>query len=72
VNGPWLTELIDRGVVHVVPVADLVDHSTDEACVCMPSAEVVLNDQGPDGHVYAHHSLDGRELLMGDVRFRRA
>lgn len=44
--------------VHVVPVADLVDHDTDgDDCVCGPDVEFV-----PGGMVVIHHSLDGREV----------
>lgn len=33
----------------------------DMECPCGPSVEVVLNPDGPDGHLITHHSLDGRE-----------
>lgn len=53
---------------HVLPVADLVDHDASEHCVCRPSTEIVVEPgivgtvDGPDGWIFVHHSLDGREL----------
>lgn len=47
--------------VHVVPVADIVEHMTTEDCLCGPTPELVRTDQGGDGWLYVHHSLDGRE-----------
>jgi hypothetical protein len=71
-------------VVHVVPIADLIDHDVpcgldgqddptkgrwltieaeggDMNCVCSPTIDLVQSDDGPDGWVVTHHSLDGRE-----------
>lgn len=31
-------------------------------CPCNPTVEHVPNPNGPDGWMYTHHSLDGREL----------
>lgn len=49
--------------VHVVPVADLVDHDAtgDTDCVCGPTAEAVFRPDGSCGWMHIHHSLDGRE-----------
>lgn len=33
----------------------------DLPCACGPSTELVANDDGPDGWMVVHHSLDGRE-----------
>lgn len=30
-------------------------------CPCVPTPELVPNGSGPDGWMYVHHSLDGRE-----------
>jgi len=49
------------GAVHVVPCADLVHHELGESCVCGPTPELVHRDLGPEGWMYTHHSLDGRE-----------
>jgi hypothetical protein len=46
--------------VHVVPVGDLIEHPDDD-CPCGPTSELVPIDDGPDGWVITHHSLDGRE-----------
>lgn len=53
------------GDVHIVPVDDLVDHDIDEDCVCRPTPEFVNPDTGTAYRVtlWAHHSLDGRELI---------
>src|SRR4051812_18502989 len=42
--------------VHTMPVDDLIEHETDEGCVCGPEAEFVSG-----GILFSHHSLDGRE-----------
>lgn len=34
---------------------------TATGCPCRPTPELVPNDDGPDGWMYVHHSLDGRE-----------
>lgn len=49
--------------VHVFPVGDLIEHDTDhgEACICGPSVEAVFRDDGSNGWLLVHHSLDGRE-----------
>lgn len=33
----------------------------DTVCVCGPTAQLVKRDDGRDGWVITHHSLDGRE-----------
>lgn len=49
--------------VHVVPVNDLIEHdTTGEPCVCGPDTEAVFRDDGSNGWLVLHHSLDGREL----------
>jgi hypothetical protein len=52
---------MDHDSAHVMPLADLIEHATDPDCPCGPTPELVRRDVG-DGWVYAHHSLDGREL----------
>lgn len=48
--------------VHVVPVADLIGHDTDGGdCPCGPTTEAVYRDDGTNGWLVTHHSLDGRE-----------
>ena len=48
--------------VHVFPVNDIIEHDTDpDDCVCGPTAEPVIADDGSCGWVIVHHSLDGRE-----------
>lgn len=49
-------------VVHILPIADLVDHEdTGSDCICGPSTETVRGDDGYIGWLVKHHSLDGRE-----------
>lgn len=48
--------------VHVLPVGDLIEHidvGTD--CPCGPTTEAVFRDDGTNGWLITHHSLDGRE-----------
>ena len=50
-------------VVHVYPVDDLVEHDLEgEDCVCGPTVEAVFREDGSNGWVVKHNSLDGREL----------
>lgn len=51
--------------LHVTPVGDLIDHTTDDTCVCGPRAERIERDDGSDGWLHVHHSLDGREQQRG-------
>ena len=47
---------------HVLPVGDLIDHPTDGSdCPCGPRTEAVMRDDGSNGWLVVHHSLDGRE-----------
>lgn len=56
--------------VHVIPVGDLIEHDTsgDSDCVCGPSTEAVFRDDGSNGWLVVHNSLDGRELNEPDYR----
>lgn len=47
--------------VHVVPVNDLMEHVVDTECPCGPDVEAVFRDDGTNGWLITHHSLDGRE-----------
>ena len=50
-------------IVHVVPVGDLIEHDSDGGdCLCGPTTEPVFDDDGSNGWLIVHHSLDGREL----------
>jgi hypothetical protein len=55
----WLAQPTADGA-HVLPLGDLVDHTESDACVCGPSSEHVVGDNG-SGWLVTHHSLDGRE-----------
>lgn len=48
--------------VHVYPTGDLVEHDTDGGdCICGPTTEPVMRNDGSNGWVVVHRSLDGRE-----------
>lgn len=49
------------GLVHVYPLDDVVAHELADGCACGPTPELVPNPDGPDGWMWTHHSLDGRE-----------
>lgn len=49
--------------MHVVPVGDLVEHETTADCVCGPATEAVFREDGSNGWLVVHHSLDGREAF---------
>lgn len=57
----WRCTQVEEGVVHVTPVGDLVPHQLDDDCVCGPRVEIRQSQDGPDGHLHVHPSLDGRE-----------
>lgn len=50
--------------VHVSPVNDAVEHDLEHGgdCICGPTVEAVFrDDDGSNGWLITHHSLDGRE-----------
>jgi hypothetical protein len=47
--------------VHTYPVNDLIEHTVDDSCVCGPTAEPVIREDGSIGWLLIHHSLDNRE-----------
>jgi hypothetical protein len=54
--------------VHVVPVGDVVGHDVEhgDECLCGPTVEPVMRDDGSCGWLYIHHALDGREFSEPD------
>jgi hypothetical protein len=48
--------------LHVMPARDLVEHVSSEDCVCGPRTEPVFRDDGSNGWISVHSSLDRREL----------
>lgn len=48
--------------VHVEPINDLIEHEDSDGCVCGPDVEAVFLEDGSNGWLISHHSLDGREL----------
>jgi hypothetical protein len=50
--------------MHVAPLRDLIEHDTSGAdCICGPTTELVFRDDGSNGYVVRHASLDGREAI---------
>lgn len=39
----------------------------NDGCPCGPRVEAVMRDDGSNGWLYIHHSLDGRELRERDT-----
>jgi len=61
----WIAIQTARGLAHVHPEDDLIEHELDPDanCICGPYTEFVPG--APDGSnswIITHHSLDGREL----------
>lgn len=53
----WMAVGIGPDEMHIVPHNDLVEHTTDDECICGPETEYLH-----DGlKVVIHSSLDGRE-----------
>lgn len=53
--------------VHVLPIGDLIEHQdTGQDCPCGPTVEAVFADDGSNGWLIMHHSLDGRERAEVD------
>lgn len=46
--------------LHVRPINDLIEHKDGE-CPCGPDIEAVFRNDGSNGWLYIHHSLDGKE-----------
>lgn len=57
-------DLPANGTRHVTPSNDLIEHviDWDGECVCGPECIPVPREDGSNGWLYVHHSLDGREL----------
>lgn len=60
---PWIADSWDGGEnIYVWPKDDLIDHEVrSEDCVCKPTVEAVFREDGSNGWMYTHSSLDGRE-----------
>lgn len=47
--------------LHVLPIGDLVEHVSDDDCLCGPTSKLIKADDGSTQWLVIHHSLDGRE-----------
>ena len=54
--------------LHVVPIGDLVEHVSDDDCLCGPTAKPIKADDGSVQWIMIHHSLDDREQIEVDQR----
>jgi len=58
---------VSTDLLHVHPVADLIEHEITDSCPCGPQARPVKRDDGSVGWLLVHSSLDGREAGEGDA-----
>lgn len=47
--------------LHVRPLDDLIEHELTEECVCGPQTIPSMREDGSNGWLVVHNSLDGRE-----------
>lgn len=47
--------------VHVHPLDDLIEHHLTDDCPCGPESRREVLEDGSDGWLIVHHSLDNRE-----------
>jgi hypothetical protein len=59
-GGDWLATETGDNAAHVVPLDDTMLHTFGPDCVCGPREDHVPTPTGT-GHLFVHHSLDGRE-----------
>ncbi|MER7507071.1 hypothetical protein ABTX82_01780 [Streptomyces lavendulae] len=52
--------------LHVLPIGDLVEHTSEDDCLCDPTAQPIESETGSIGWLMIHHSLDGRETRERD------
>lgn len=64
--GGWQCVPGADGAVNVIPDGDLLPHQFSDDCVCGPRTEAVFRDDGSNGWMFVHSSLDGRELSEPD------
>lgn len=59
----WIVMPEDDGEhVHVYPGRDLIIHiAADDDCPCGPTVTAEFREDGSNGWLVTHHSLDGRE-----------
>lgn len=65
-SGQWLAQEVSDTEVHAVPLDDTIVHEFSPGCPCGPGARVIPRAGRPDGWVYTHHSVDGREFNEPD------
>ena len=56
----WASVELDNEEVHVVPMHDDVMHLPED-CICGATIEAVFREDGSNGWLVTHHSIDGRE-----------
>ena len=62
-EAPTPAELADHmpDNLHVMPTTDLIEHHSDEDCICGPTPSAVFRTDGTNGWIHTHHALDRRE-----------
>jgi hypothetical protein len=60
-TGTWSEEREMSAGLHVHPLDDLIEHTLDDECPCIPEDRPVEREDGSVGWLAVHHSLDGRE-----------
>lgn len=58
----WRSIEAEEGVVHLMPVDDLIAHEASDDCACGPGSECVTEEGERDNWLMTHRSLDGREV----------
>jgi hypothetical protein len=66
--GQWFVWQQDDFTVHTVPLDDLIVHAFTDDCPCGPDPMPVPRDDGTQGWIIRHHSLDGRKRYEATPR----
>lgn len=57
----WVSLMADDGMAHVYPLRDAISHEAWDECPCGPTITAEYRNDGSNGWLATHHSLDGRE-----------
>lgn len=61
-DSSWRKASDDKNdALHVVPVADLMDHTLHAECACEPDVDLVERADHSVATIYIHNAKDGRE-----------
>lgn len=48
-------------ILHIVPAGDLVEHEATSECICGPTTDIIIGENGETQWHVTHHALDGRD-----------